>query len=265
MFFIVSKIAWFLLQPLAAIIVLAVIGLLLRWLGLTATGTALMTLSFAALIVITLSPVGLLMLGTLEDRFPQPKLPAEVTGIVVLGGALDTRVGRTRGEVEFNEAADRMTTGVELARRYPKAKLLFTGGVAAVLEDDIPESEPAEEFFTAMGLPRDRLILESRSRNTIENAIFSRKLADPKPGETWVLVTSAFHMPRSVGCFRKAGFEVVPYPVDFRTPSGSVRWRPSSMVTRNVEKVDLALREYIGLVAYWATGRIDSVLPGPRS
>ncbi|WP_244400829.1 YdcF family protein, partial [Aurantimonas manganoxydans] len=154
-------------------------------------------------------------------------------GIIVLGGAFDTRVARTRGMNELNDAADRVTAGMELAQRYPKAKLLFSGGVAALLEEDIPETEAAEALYRGLGLAPDRLLLDGRARDTFENAVFAKELAQPKPGEVWVLVTSASHMPRAVGCFRVAGFDIVPYPVDYRTPSGPALWRPSSTTTRN--------------------------------
>ncbi|KQT60296.1 MULTISPECIES: YdcF family protein [unclassified Aureimonas] len=264
MFFVLSKIGWFLLQPLALVFVLAVTGLvamLLRWRRL---GAGLLAFSLAIFGIAAFSPAGLLMTAVLEDRFPVPPLPDNIAGIVVLGGALDTRVARFRGGYELNEAADRMTAGVALSRRYPNAKLVFTGGVAAVFEDDASESQSAAAFFADMGVPAERVMFEGRARNTVENAVFTKALVEPKPGEVWLLVTSAYHMPRSVGCFRRAGFEVLPYPVDHRTPSGPANWRPSSDTTRNVEKVHYAIREYLGLAAYWASGKTDALLPGPR-
>ncbi len=205
------------------------------------------------------------MTAFLEDRFAQPELPEQITGIVVLGGSFDTRVARTRGEPELNEAADRVTAALALAQRYPQAKILFSGGVAAVLEDDIPETEAAQAFFGAQGFDPARLLLDGRARDTYENAVYSKALADPKPVQTWLLVTSASHMPRAVGCFRVAGFDVTPYPVDYRTPEGSAVWRPSSTTTRNLEKVHFAIREYLGLAAYYLTGRTDALVPAPTA
>ncbi len=265
MFFVLSKILGFLLQPIVLVLLLFVLAGLLAMLGWrrsawTAGGGAVIILA-----TIALSPLGLVMLAQLENRFPRPEtLPDRVAGIVVLGGAVDTRVGRTRGVDELNEAADRMTEAMVLARRYPEARVLFTGGVAAILEEDIPETDMARDFFESLGLEPDRLILEDRARNTAENAVYSREIASPQPGETWLLVTSAFHMPRSVGCFRAAGFDVVPYPVDYRTPAGAAIWRPSTFVTRNIEKVQLSAREGLGLAAYWWTGRIPELFPGPQ-
>lgn len=204
------------------------------------------------------------MTAVLEDRFPRPALPDRVDGIIVLGGMFDTRVARTRGVPELNEAADRVTTARALAFRYPQARILFSGGVAAVLEEDIPETDVAEAFFAALELDPDRLLLDHRARDTFENAVYARELAQPQPGETWLLITSASHMPRAVGCFRVAGFDVVAYPVDYRTPSGPALWRPSTATTRNLEKVHFAIREYVGLLAYYLAGRTDALFPAPR-
>ena len=264
LFFYLAKVGWFVLQPLVAIILVFCAGLVLRWLRWRRLALALFLIAGTSLAVCSMSPAGLLMTAYLEDRFPGPELPPIVTGIVVLGGSFDTRVARTRGVPELNEAADRVTAALALARRYPRAKVLFSGGVAAVFEDDIPESRVARTFFTQEGLSPDRLILDARARDTFENAVYAKELADPKPGQTWLLVTSAYHMPRAVGCFRVAGFDVVPYPVDYRTPAGLALWRPSSETTRNLDKVHFALREYIGLAAYWLTGRTDALIPAPE-
>ncbi len=215
------------------------------------------------LAICSLSPLGLVMTAALEDRFPRPELPENVAGIVVLGGAFDTRIARTRGMSEFNDAADRVTEALILSRRYPQAKLIFSGGDASILAEDIPETVSARDFFLAAGLSPERLILDDKARDTFENAVYAKDLAEPKPGETWLLITSAFHMPRAVGCFRQAGFAVLPYPVDYRTPAGSAVLRPSTASIRNVEKVHFASREYLGLLAYWLQGRTDALFPAP--
>ncbi|WP_185982482.1 YdcF family protein [Aureimonas mangrovi] len=261
MFFVLSKVGWYLVQPLVVVLLLLALGLFAVAVRRLRTGLALGGLSFAILAVVALSPLGLLMMSALEERIPRPDLPAEIAGIVVLGGSFDTRIARTRGEPELNDAADRVTAALALARRYPEARIIFSGGSAALLADDIAESIPARQLFLELGLDPERLVLEEAARNTAENAVLSRKIADPQPGETWLLVTSAFHMPRAVGCFRVAGFDVLPYPVDYRTPSGSAVWQPSSASIRNVEKVHFSVREYLGLAVYWMTGRTDALFP----
>jgi uncharacterized SAM-binding protein YcdF (DUF218 family) len=126
------------------------------------------------------------------------------------------------------------------------------------------EAESVRQFFVDMGLPPERVLLEDRSRNTDENALFSRDLIKPKPGERWLLVTSAYHMPRSIGIFRRAGFAVEPYPVDWRT-RGTADWtRAFDRMSEGLRRTDLATREWVGLLAYWATGRSAELFPGPR-
>ena len=100
--------------------------------------------------------------------------------------------------------------------RYPNARIVFTGGSANLISNDAKEADYAAEIFESLGIPKSRLIMERASRNTYENAEFTKELVAPKPGERWLLVTSAFHMPRSIGLFRKAGFAVEAYPVDWR-------------------------------------------------
>src|SRR4029077_15074082 len=126
----------------------------------------------------------------------------------------------------LNESAERVTVVAELSRRYPGAKVLFSGGSAALIFHEGIEADFALRLFESFGVARERILLEARSRNTIENAIFSKEIAQPKAGERWLLVTSAFHMPRAIGVFRKAGFAVEAYPVDWRTRGGEDALRP---------------------------------------
>ena len=107
-------------------------------------------------------------------------------------------------------------------------------------------------------------MLESESRTTAENATFTRQLVSPKPGERWLLVTSAFHMPRSMGAFRKAGFEVEAYPVDWRSRGWSDLASPFSSLSMGLARTDTAVHEWTGLIAYWMTGRSSELFPGPR-
>lgn len=251
------------MQPLVAIFIVVMLAILAFRLKFRRLATVLMAFALLAYLVCTFSPAGLLMMATLENRFAKGAALENVAGIVVLGGSFDTRVGRTRDEIELNDAADRTTAALALARRYPRAKVLFSGGVAAVLEDDIPETRMAETFFREQGLDPDRLMLDARARDTYENAVYARELARPREGETWLLVTSAYHMPRAVGCFRKARFAVVPYPVDYRTPAGAAVYRPSTSSTANLDKVHFAVREYLGLLAYYLSGRTDALFPSP--
>lgn len=266
MFFYVSKILWFVVQPSSIIGLMLAAGLLLSLTRRQGLARRLLWSGTAALLVLGLSPMGSAMILPLEDRFPRPDLSkpgTKVDGIIVLGGGEDPRVGALRGALSFNEAGERQVEALALARRFPDAKVVFSGGSAEIINPKPAEAEAAAKFFTDMGLDPNRLILEPKSRNTHENAIFTRQMVQTKPGETWLLVTSAFHMPRAIGCFRKAGFDVTAYPVDYRTTGLDELTRPFSSIPEGLRRVDFVVKEAIGLVAYYLSGRTDTLFPGP--
>jgi uncharacterized SAM-binding protein YcdF (DUF218 family) len=171
-------------------------------------------------------------------------------------------VSAARNEVVLNEAAERLTVVADLARRYPNARILYSGGNGELIGDE-REAPFALRLLKTFGVAPDRILLEDRSRNTIENAVYSREVARPKPGERWLLVTSAYHMPRAIGVFRKVGFAVEPYPVDWRTRGAQDELRPFASVGDGLRRVDTAVREWVGLAVYWLTGRSSELFPGP--
>jgi uncharacterized SAM-binding protein YcdF (DUF218 family) len=218
MFFIASKIVWFVAEPVALAIVVGVLGILFGFTRFVRAGRALMAGAIIALAASLLAPLGAVLLRPLEERFPRP--PADIpapAGIIVLGGAVDAEKSEARGQVSLTADADRMTTGVELAHRYPTARLVYTGGSAGLRGEGPAEAIGARQLWLSLGVPAERMTFESKSRNTWENAVFTRALVKPRPGESWLLVTSAWHMPRSVGIFRHLGFGVIPYPVAYCT------------------------------------------------
>jgi uncharacterized SAM-binding protein YcdF (DUF218 family) len=264
MFFVLSKILGFFALPSNTVIAIGVLGIMLlatRW---RRTGVGLAMASVLGCAVMGLSPLGNALILSLEQRFP----PWDATrgtpdGIVVLGGAITPEVSVARGMPALNEAAERITAAVELARRYPNARLIFSGGSGALLYGEGVEAEIAIRQFEALGLPHERVVAEEQSRNTVENAVFSRLIAEPKPGERWLLVTSAYHMPRAVAVFRAAGFPVEAYPVDWRTRGSADALRPFESVGDGLRRTDTAVREWVGLVVYRLTGRTEELLPSP--
>ncbi|MCX8256268.1 YdcF family protein [Beijerinckiaceae bacterium RH AL1] len=265
MFFIASKIIGVVLEPIAFLVLVGFAGIALATIGFARTGRVLSLGAALAFAIVCFSPLGNALLRPLEDRFPQP--PAEMAapaGIVVLGGALDEGLTAARGQPSLNEAAGRLTAGVELARRFPSARLVFTGGSADLSQKaDLDEARGVHALWLTLGVPDSRMTFESASRNTYENAVLTKKLVAPKPGETWLLVTSAAHMPRSVGIFRAAGWPVVAYPVDYRTSGTARDWWPSAKVVDQQRKVEVAGHEWIGLVAYRLTGKTATLFPAP--
>lgn len=257
LFFIASKVIWGLLRPDAWIVLGAGLTLLALWCGWRRVGRISAFFTFAFVLLVAVVPVGDVLLRPLEERYPSsPTLP-EITGIIVLGGGEEAGLSARWNQVVLGESAERFTGAMALARVKPEASVVFTGGSAAL--DNIgsvsrAHAAVAERFFTEQGLDPARLTLEGASRNTAENATLTHTLINPKPDETWVLVTSAFHMPRSVASFQAAGWEgIVPWPVDYRARSlrGGIGWE----LARNMEVLNTAVREYIGLLAYKVTGR----------
>jgi uncharacterized SAM-binding protein YcdF (DUF218 family) len=187
-----------------------------------------------------------------------------VTGIIVLGGRIDEAIAKSRGSPSLTHAGARMPEGAALALRYRDAKLVFTGGSADLGGSTMTEAAVAKAFFTQLGIAPERLVLEDRSRNTFENAVFTRAIVKPAPGERWLLVTCAYHMPRAVGVFRKAGFSIAPWPSGYETSGRwSDVWRLRSDLSHGLRLTDRAAREWIGLLAYWATGKTDALFPKP--
>jgi uncharacterized SAM-binding protein YcdF (DUF218 family) len=264
MFFVLSKVLGFFAIPSNLVVSIGILGLLLLPTRFTRAGRRLALLSFAVLAILGLSPIGNALILPLEDRFPAwNDGHGAPDGIIVLGGVISPDVSSARNEVALNESAERLTAVAELARRYPDARILFSGGSAALIFEEGTEAQFVVRIFESFGIARERIMLEDRSRNTVENAVFSKAMVQPKAGERWLLVTSAYHLPRAIGAFRKAGFAVEPYPVDWRTRGMEDAWRPFPTIGDGLRRTDTAVREWIGLAAYWLTGRSSELFPGP--
>ena len=267
MFFYMAKIGWFLLQPSNAILFLLLFGLIfmvVRWRRL---GRFCLVVGVVALLLAGLSPLGNIAILPLEERFPRWEQGGgpEPTGIVLLGGGIVGSISAARGQVSLNAAAERLTATAELALAFPDARIILSGGDAGIVIESVAESPLAAEFLVSLGIARDRIEIEDRSVDTYENAVFSYELAEPGEGERWLLVTSAYHIPRAMGVFDKVGFEVEPYPVDFRTRGAGDRGLPFHRVSEGLRRMDVAAREWVGLVVYRLVGRIDVMFPGPAT
>jgi uncharacterized SAM-binding protein YcdF (DUF218 family) len=265
MFFVLSKTVGLLAEPTFLIAVLLLTGAALMWTRFKRAGGRLVLAGAALLLVAGFLPLGNALILPLEERFAKADIAsgAAVDGIVLLGGAEDAFVSAGRGIVAFNEAGERLTEALVLARRLPRARIVFSGGSAELVVETSFGADVARRFFAEQGLAADRIVFEGKARNTHENAVFSKVAAGPKPGERWLLVTSAYHMPRSIGCFRQAGFAVEPWPVDYRTSGPGDSWRRFHRPIEGLRRVDLAAREWAGLLFYWLTGRTNALLPAP--
>jgi uncharacterized SAM-binding protein YcdF (DUF218 family) len=264
MLFILSKTLGFFSLSSNAIATICAIGALLLLARRPRAGTLTVTFGILLLLVFGYSPASNVLLLGLSERFPAWQAEGRAPdGIIVLGGAIDPDTSAARGTLELDSAAERIVATIELAKRFPKARIVVTGGSANLIANAVPEAPIAGQMLESFGVSADRIVLESASRTTDENATFSRQAVAPKPGERWLLVTSAYHMPRSIAVFRAAGFDVEAYPVDWRTRGWSDAAQPFDGLSRGLARTDIAVHEWVGLLTYWLAGRSATLFPAP--
>lgn len=260
-FFGLTKLLGLLIEPGNAIFLVLLTATLLLWLGRWQASRRLLTFVTSVLGLVILVPVASFMLTPLEQRFPSPPLPADVHGIILLGGAQQPRLSHAYGQAALNERAERMTTFLALARRYPAAKLVASGGSADPLRPNLKEAETTRMFLIEQQFDVRRVLFETRSRNTHENAVFSRQVAKPEPGETWLLITSAAHLPRAIGVFRKLEWTVLGVPCDYNAPPPTT---PNLSLLGELRLIHHAAHEWLGLGVYYLAGKTDAFFPAPH-
>jgi uncharacterized SAM-binding protein YcdF (DUF218 family) len=262
--FAISKVFWTVAAPGNLLLILLSIGAARSALTRGRSGRALTAFAAFTLLAIAVLPIGNVLANILENRFPPPILPARIDGVVVLGGAILPATSAARGQPVLGDAAERLTTAASLARRFPNARIVLTGGDGALLPHGFSEARAMGDLLVELGVDPARLVLEAASRTTWENAVLSHGLVRSSAGDTWVLVTSGWHMPRAIGCFRRAGWSVIPYPVVFRTKPRA-ELVPALRLAENLTLLDLVVKEWIGLIAYRILDRTDALFPVPTS
>lgn len=260
MFFSLSKTLWLFAEPSHALVALSALGLVALWLGRPKTARALLTFSLGLILLVAVLPAGAMLVGGLETRFPPYDDKGPVDGIVLLGGAVDTDSYFRRHGSGLSAAIGRVDEAARLAKLYPNARIVIAGGPTPEKGAAFAEGSALRERLLAFGVAPERIAVDLDSRNTFENAVNAKALAAPKPGERWLLITSAFHMPRAIACFRGVDFSVIADPVDYRIHDiEGLGFNPVS----GLESLDLAFHEATGLLAYRLTGKTREVYPGP--
>lgn len=262
--FVISKLVWIFGQPLSLAFLFAVMGMLAgffrrRWPGAVFSGLA------ALLMFITLfTSTGAYLSQGLEDRFARPTAdPADLKCMIVLGGGFDNVVTTSRGGYEMNAAGDRFVEAMRLAMKFPQARILISGGDGTVTGGYEGDAPVAVRMFTAFGIDKSRLIEEPDSRTTWENAINTKVLLARNGLSDCLLITSGFHMPRSMGIFRKLDIPVVPWPVDYRSSGKETLRFDATQPGLNAQLIDISVREWYGLVGYYFAGRTSALYPAP--
>ncbi len=253
-FFLLTKLVGLLFRLETLLLILLLLALLGLWRGRPRRAATCIAMVVSIILAVWIWPVGNLLLRPLERAYPATPDLSDVQGIILLGGAEYRNANFSKGAPQVNSAGDRFLATLGLANAYPQATVLWSGGTVTVKPASDSAANPGQRILLDAGLNPDRLLTEGRSRNTIENANFSRALAPSELTGQWILVTSGFHMPRAVGVFCKAGWtNLVPWPVDHR-----VVWPAPRYFAFNLENVDVALREWVGLLGYRLTGKLGS-------
>lgn len=260
-FFWLSKLVWLVIRPDSLLLIFIVISLVLLWKKSYSSAKWVLTFATVCMVLIALIPFGNILLNPLETQFNvNPTLPKQIDGIIVLAGAADAEKSQLWQQTQLGGAADRYFMFMALARQYPEAKLIFTGGSGSPLAQEYKEADTAKAFFKAQGLDTSKIIFERESRNTYENAVLSKELAKPAANENWILITTAWHMPRSIGIFCKQAWPMIPYPVDYVTkPTGNAAI--DLKFAEHLHGLKAAMKEWIGLAAYYVTGKTTALLP----
>lgn len=250
MFFITSKIFWALFSPLTLIGLMIVVGLVFKRLRkLVGVGAALF-------VILGFLPIGPNLIVYLERQYGNTVPPPyDLTGIIVLGGVINGERSETHQQVSLNDYAERITEMIRLSQIYPQARVVFSGGTGVLTQGSPKESEKVRILLKDMNISPERFEYEAQSRNTYENMTESFALVRPQPEDKWLLVTSAFHLPRSVGVFKKGGWNVIPYPAGY-LEDGEYIWHPTLDVLGNFYKLQVASKEIVGIIAYSLTGKL---------
>lgn len=251
----------FLAFPSNLVATVAAIGLLLAILR-APFGKLMATIALATLIAVALSPLANALLVPLELRFSALVYPDQgIEGIIVLGGSYDSANRSDESVVLLEEDTEPMAFAVNLARRYPHARIIFSGGSGPSWGPGPSESAIAKQYFASFGIAADRISSAQCARTTEQNARFTAALVNPKPQSRWLLVTTSYHMPLAMGAFRKAGFDVIAFPVGSRTHGWREMWWPATSATDNLRRLDLAIPEWTGLLVYKLLGYSDEWFP----
>ena len=259
----VSKAVAHFVEPGNLLALLLAIGAALQWTSYTRLGYGLALTGVLGVLAIVVLPIDQWLASPLENRFPRLQWPDRVDGILVLSASQQPYISTTRGIPVQHLAQGDMVAAVELLRRYPRARLLFSGGPPR--HGRTSAADVARAIFEQLGVDAQRVTYETQSRNTWENLAFSQQLVQPKRGETWLLVTQALHMPRAMGVAQRLAWHVVPWPTDYVTPGSNGQLVHRMSLGRNLPTIDAALHEWVGLMVYRLTDRTSTLFPAPAN
>jgi len=262
MFVYLSKIFQTLFRTGNFLLLILAVGTFLLWTRRENAGKKIVTGITVCFFAIAILPLGQWLAIPLENAVPIPeKLPDRVDGIITMGG-VNPWAAHFSGQLSLDDEAEAPVTAIWLARKFPEAKILFSGGSSSIIYREISEASAAEILFLQQGIDSQRMIWDSSSRGTREKAKNCITLAKPKPGETWILITSAVRMPRTLLAFQAEGWKVLPYPVGFHSKDWKILRFDLDV---SLKYLWFAIKEWTGLLAYRLSSQTDSFFPSTHS
>ncbi len=268
-FFILSKVVQFCIEPLNWVIVFVFLGLLFLLLRKPQICKRFLILALLDLLIVGWLPTSEMGLRALENAIPQIPMASvsdkEIGGIIILGGAIEGgQIAVDRGEISIYSSAERVTKAFELIRKYPNLPFIFSGFSGRLSPKGVSEADAFKQLIAEQGLAQlteKTAHYENQSRNTYENVLYMKPMIEEfglrneagalKP---WLLITSASHMYRSIKIFEKQGISVMPMPVDYQT-AFNLNWGSFDLES-GAQNWNRLVHEVIGIGAYWATGKI---------
>jgi uncharacterized SAM-binding protein YcdF (DUF218 family) len=247
-------------EPAALLIVFLLASIVAATLRRWRTALVLQVTALAMITLVGIFPGGVWLALPLEKRFAAtPPLPDRVDGIIALGGTERVVQSAAWSQPIMSDATPIIAL-LALGRRYPDAKLVFSGGMHPRNAASPTEADIVHDFIRALNIDDSRIIYEARSQNTLENVLFSRDLVHPGAGERWIVITQAISMPRAVGVFRHAGWDVIPFPAGYLS-NGNGRFSAPPDLLGELRLASIALHEWGGLIVYRFMGYTDVVFP----
>ena len=259
MSFFLSKFLWSIINPFNIILFFIFIGIVLHFFLKNKLYKFCYFIALLIFIFIAIMPTGNLLYFQLEKKFhTTASLPSEIDGILILSGATDPPLTKEYNLIHLNGSAERLIESIFLMNKYPKAKVIFSGGSGAIHDQNLTHSYVAKKFYKQLNINIRNIVFESKSRNTYENILYSLKIANPSSDEKWILITSAFHMTRAMNISEKLDWKIIPYAVDFRAGK-KFSWKPTISFFGNISAMQSASHEWIGLIAYYFMGRTNKI------
>ncbi|MDC3021755.1 YdcF family protein [Pelagibacteraceae bacterium] len=259
MSFYLSKIIWLILNPFNLFIFITLFSISLYFFNLRRLSLIIFLINFVFIAFISFLPIGSYLIYNIEKEYHsyiQP--PEQVDGILILGGATNPILYNEYDQISLNGSSERLVESVFIIKKFDKAKVIFSGGSGIVNRPDFDHAQVAKSFYKKIGIEIDRIIFEDNSRNTYENIMYSKKIANPKLNENWLLITSASHMKRALLIADKNNWKLIPYAVDFKNIK-DFKLIPNLKLLTNLNSFQHGSREWLGLVSYYLMGRTDKI------